>query len=358
MRILYGVVGEGMGHAMRSRVVLQHLLSEGHEVEIIASSRAADYLESRFEEVHRIHGLHFIAEENRVRMGRTIVSNVLEGLAALPRQLKAYFKLVEDFEPEVVISDFESWTWLYGKLHGLPTFSVDNMQALNRCTIPRELLEGERGAYEVARSFVQAKLPGCEHYFITTFFHPPIEKERTSLHAPILRPEILAAHPERGDHVLVYQTGYAGSGLERTLHESGLECRIYGMRKELRGEQVEGKLSYRAFHPEGRFLEDLVTARAVIASAGFTLMSECVYLGKPMLTIPVGNQFEQTLNGRYLEHLGYGRTLPSVTPTNLDQFIAALPLFEEQLAGYEHGGNRELFAALDHQLDRAASGLC
>ena len=29
MRVLYGVVGEGMGHATRSRVVLEHLLEEG-----------------------------------------------------------------------------------------------------------------------------------------------------------------------------------------------------------------------------------------------------------------------------------------------------------------------------------------
>ena len=32
MKILYGVVGEGMGHAMRSRVVLEHLVGQGHEM--------------------------------------------------------------------------------------------------------------------------------------------------------------------------------------------------------------------------------------------------------------------------------------------------------------------------------------
>ena len=42
MRILYGVVGEGMGHAMRSRVVLEHLFGQGHEVEIMVSGRASD----------------------------------------------------------------------------------------------------------------------------------------------------------------------------------------------------------------------------------------------------------------------------------------------------------------------------
>ncbi len=63
MRILYGVVGEGMGHAMRSRVVLEHLFAQGHEVEIMASGRAVDFLDKRFRakgDVHRIHGLHMI----------------------------------------------------------------------------------------------------------------------------------------------------------------------------------------------------------------------------------------------------------------------------------------------------------
>ncbi len=74
MRILYGVVGEGMGHAMRSRVVLEHLLRQGHEVETMVSGRAAEFLKMRFAGVNRIHGLHIIYEENRDaarRCGRT-----------------------------------------------------------------------------------------------------------------------------------------------------------------------------------------------------------------------------------------------------------------------------------------------
>ena len=44
MKILYGVVGEGMGHAMRSRVILEHLVAQNHDVEIMASGRAVDFL--------------------------------------------------------------------------------------------------------------------------------------------------------------------------------------------------------------------------------------------------------------------------------------------------------------------------
>ena len=46
MRILYGVVGEGMGHAMRSGVILDHL-TKNHDVQVVASGRAHDYLAKR-----------------------------------------------------------------------------------------------------------------------------------------------------------------------------------------------------------------------------------------------------------------------------------------------------------------------
>ena len=41
MKILYGVVGEGFGHATRSRTIIEHL-SRSHDVLIVASARQAD----------------------------------------------------------------------------------------------------------------------------------------------------------------------------------------------------------------------------------------------------------------------------------------------------------------------------
>src|SRR5262245_9115895 len=176
-----------MGHAIRSRVVLEHLFAQGHEVEIMASSRAADFLAKRFPEVHRIHGLHIIYEENRVRRGRTLWSNVQEGSAALPQQLRAYFAMVEDFAPEVVISDFESWVYFYAKLHRLPIVSIDNMQIINRCRHDAEILQSKRAEFELTRAFVKSKLPFCDHYLIATFFYPELRKEKTTLVPPLLR---------------------------------------------------------------------------------------------------------------------------------------------------------------------------
>ena len=355
MKLLYGVVGEGMGHATRSRVVLEHLLSEGHEVEIIASSRAADFLSARFPEVHRIHGLHIVTEENRVKKSRTFLSNLLKGAAALPGQLEAYFRMLEDFHPEAVISDFESWSYLFAKIHNLPVFSIDNMQVINRCDIPGELLKGARADFELARAFIQGKLPGCDHYLITTFFHPPIDKKRTSLHFPILRPEILTADVEHGDHLLVYQTAEGHDELTEVLTGSGLECRIYGMRREISEEQREGNLRFMPFSEAG-FIRDLASSRAVLTGGGFTLMSEAVTLHKPVLSVPIEDHFEQLLNGRYLQYMGFGHTADDVDAQVLGAFLEALPDCEQALSGYHHDGNKELFAAVNEHLDLTAVG--
>lgn len=357
MRILYGVVGEGMGHAMRSRVVLEHLIREGHEVEVVASGRAVDFLKKRFPEVQRIHGLHIVYDDNRVRRGKTLWQNVLAGTQNLPGQIEAYFELLEDFEPECVISDFESWTYFFAKAHRLPIFSIDNMQVLNRCTLPDEVIEGHRTDFEIAKAFVKSKLPFCDHYLITTFFHPPIRKDRTSLHPPILRPEILAAKASEGEHLLVYQTAEGHETLARALEQTGLECRVYGMRRGITEEQVEGNLRYRPFS-EGGFIADLASAKGVIAGGGFTLMGEAVFLHKPMLSVPVEGQFEQVLNGRYLQKLGYGRYAEDLDdPKTVHDFVAAIPDCATALSSYTHDHNRGLFEELNGLIDRASAGL-
>ncbi|MCA9535432.1 MAG: teichoic acid biosynthesis protein [Myxococcales bacterium] len=357
MRILYGVVGEGMGHAMRSRVVLEHLFAQGHEVEIVASGRAAKFLDARFAsrgDVHPIHGLHIVYDDNRVRRGSTLFSNVLEGTTKIPSQFATYFTLLEDFSPEVVISDFESWTYYFAKRHRLPIFSIDNMQILNRCTIDDDVIEGHRAEFEIAKAFVKGKLPFCDHYLVTTFFRPPVRKEHTTLFPPILRPEILAATPSRGEHLLVYQTAEGNETLVSALRATGLPCRVYGMRRAITQDIVESNLTYRPFSEDG-FIADLASARGVIAGGGFTLMGECVYLHKPMLAVPVRGQFEQVLNARYLERLGYGRYAETLDDAaTVHDFVAAIPGCERALAGYTQEGNEALMRALDGHLRHVA----
>jgi len=358
MRVLYGVAGEGMGHAMRSRVVLDEL-TKRHDVQVVVSGRAHDYLKARESDhlgVKRIWGLSIVYEANEVRNFKTFLQNVKGALTGgWPKNVGAYVELATRFDPEVVVSDFESWSWTFAKSRMLPVISIDNQQVLNRCAHPPEIIAGHERGYRLAKAIVKAKLPGCFHYLVTTFFRPVVTKPRTTLHPPVLRSEILEARPEPGEHLLVYQTSTSYGSMLEMLRRSGVECRIYGMRREIRSEVVEGNLRFRPFS-EQVFIDDLRTARGVVSNGGFTLMGEAVYLHRPMLSVPVKKQFEQVLNARYLEAEGYGLHAAELTSASLGRFLERVPDFEKALARYAQDGNRDLLAKLDEVLAAAAGG--
>ena len=342
MKILYGVVGEGMGHATRSRVVLEHLLAQGHEIQVVVSGRAYGFLCQKFADrprilVTEIHGLFMKYDGNVLDLARSAVANLGNAPAGIAKNLAAYLRM--DFDPHVVISDFESWAFFYGLNHDKPVISVDNMQVINRCTHPDEIADDPD--FQLAKAAVKVKLPGAHHYLVTTFFRPPIRKERTTLVSPILRPEILAAKRDRQDHVLVYQTAAANDELIPLLQSLPFEFRLYGMRRDA----VEGNVILRDFSEAG-FVDDLRTARAVIAGGGFSLMGEAVHLGVPMYSVPIEGQYEQVLNARYLAMLGYGRHSSQFDRDEILDFVQNAPT----TTGYQPRDNSELFTKLDELL--------
>jgi uncharacterized protein (TIGR00661 family) len=349
MRILYGVVGEGMGHATRSRVVLEELVKE-HEVQVVASGRAQAYLAEKFPEVHRIWGFTLHYEGNAIRRLPTVLSNLRGAARGWPKNVGQYFKLVARFRPEVVISDFESFSYLFGKAHRIPVIDLDNIHVISRCTHSRQLLRGHERDFGLIRSVVAAKLPRCFHYLIPTFFYPPVRGRRTTLVPPILRPEVLAARSEGGQHLLVYQTATTHLGLSEALKRLGVAARVYGLRRDVQRDVVDGTVTYRPFSEAG-FIDDLRTARAVVAGGGFTLLSEAVHLHKPVLSVPVERQFEQVLNALYLQQLGYGAYARRLTGEVLEAFLARVPEYERALSGYAQDGNSIALRTLKEQLD-------
>ena len=348
MRVLYGAVGEGLGHATRSRVVAEHLIARGHEVKMAASGRALPYLREHLPDVEEIWGLAFALEHGHVKAWKTLSTNVRGALRGVPEDWRRGVAVARAYEPEFVITDFDGFAYLFAKSHRLPVISIDNIQMVDRCHHDRDILRGVSRDYLEARAFVGNKLPRADRYLITTFFRPPIRKKRTILIPSILRPEILAAPSEPGDHLVVY--GRISETSTAALQASGVPCRVYGARDGLTADEEDGNLLYRPFANE-RFVDDLRTCRGVVASAGFSLMSEVVYLRKPMLALPLAGQFEQEMNARYVERLGYGVASSALDEVALERFLDRESEHAEALTGYEQDGNTEALETVDRAID-------
>ena len=170
MNILYGVPGEGMGHATRSKVVIDFLLKE-HNVQVVSSARAYQFLVKSFpQNVHEIKGLHFAYKNAQVSKLGTFMLNLKSAPTNLLHNFSKYLLIDKSFTPDVVISDFESFTNFFAKQHRIPLISIDNMQVMDRCTLDIEIPKDERTNYKLAKAIVNAKVPGCRHYFVSSFF--------------------------------------------------------------------------------------------------------------------------------------------------------------------------------------------
>jgi uncharacterized protein (TIGR00661 family) len=349
MRILYGVNGEGMGHATRSQVVIDRLL-ERHDVRVMASGAAFRHLRERLPEVDEVFGPTFAMGEGQIQRWETVVQNLRLGREQVPDAVRVWMSAVREWAPDVVITDFEPLSALFARWSRTPFLAVDNISMLDRCRHDRDIIGLERDDYLLAKAVTRSMVPNAVEYIVTTFYQPPVSRRGTTLVPPIVRPEIARADSERGAHLLVYSSG--DPELIEALRASGAPCLVYGMRGGAT-EGVDGNLEFRAPSNEG-FVEALRTARAVVAGGGFSLLSEAVYLGKPVLSVPLRGQFEQLMNARYLERLGYGMFAPHVDEGTLGSFLEGLPDYESALAAYEQVGNTVALRTIEERAEAVA----
>jgi uncharacterized protein (TIGR00661 family) len=337
-RIVYGVSGEGSGHSSRARVMLNHLQRLGHTVKVVSYDRGYANLKDDFD-VFETEGLHIASDDNRVKKVQTFTDN----LKRLPRGRhklnELRHTLFKTFEPHAVITDFEPMTAYLAHHYELPLISIDNQHRLRymQFNCPAAL----RQDWKLTKNIVRAMVPSPDVALVTTFYQGEPLNDRTFLFPPIVREEVLALKPQIQDHILVYLTSGFESFIEILKKHSHLRFIVYGGDKEAREEHLLYKMPSR----EG-FLQDLATCRAVMATAGFTLISEALHLRKPYLALPMIGQFEQEINAHFISQLGYGTTLGSIRPDAVEDFIRRLPELTRKLATYMSEGNRAILDRL------------
>ncbi len=351
MNILYGVPSEGMGHATRSKVIIDHLLKK-HNVQIVTSDRAFTFLSKYFpDRVHRIDGFHLAYKNAALSFGDTVFNLLKNAPKNLLRNFQQYMNIVNNFEIDLVISDFESFTHFYAKIQKKPLISIDNMQVIDRCSLDISVPHDEKLNHALAKSIISGKVFHADSYLITSFFRPPIRKKYTNYIPSIIREEIVSAKRTVEDHIVVYQTSTSQKNLVSLLQALPNErFFVYGFHTE----EQHGNVYLKQFS-EVEFVHHLASAKAVLSNGGFSLLSEAVYLHKPIFSVPIKNQFEQFVNASYVEKLGFGRHFEKFTSDNLKAFLFDLKLFQASLKHYTQKGNEEAFESIDREIDRVMS---
>lgn len=333
-RIVYGVSGEGSGHSSRAREMARYLESQGHDLWLVSYDRGYRNLKEDFR-VFETEGLTIASADNKVSIVRTFTENVRrlpEGHRRL-QQLRA--ELFKQFQPHCVITDFEPMTAYLANHYDLPLITIDNQHRMRYMEF--DCPPGMEGDRLVTKTVIRAMVPRPDISLVITFMFGPTTNDRTLLFPPILRQAVLDASPSHGDHYLVYVTSGYESLLEQLSRFERETFLVYGYDRS----DTDGPLQYRPFSRD-QFLADLAAARGVIATAGFTLISEALYLRKPYCAFPMEGQFEQQLNATMLAQLGYGKNVQELVPESISDFFYRLPDYDLRLHDYPARDNREI----------------
>ena len=295
-------------------------------------------------------GLHIANKDNRVSVPRTISENMRKLPAFRNSVVQIRRKLFSEFKPDAVISDFEPVTSYLALFCRVPLISLDNQHRMRYMEYPCP--PGLRGDARLTGLVIRLMVPRPSVSLATTFYFGKLKNDHTFLFPPILREEVRAITPSLGDPVLVYLSFGFDRFLECLRKRTHTKFVVYGYDRTAQ----EGHLTFRPFSREG-FLRDMASSRAVIATAGFTTLTEALYYRKPYLALPMKGQFEQQLNGYLVEHLGYGLNAPDGQEEIVDRFLEGLDSFDDALKGYRAEDNSAIEAKLDELLANDAAML-
>jgi uncharacterized protein (TIGR00661 family) len=340
-RIMYGVAGDGFGHGIRSKVVIERLKKK-HDIRIVASGKAYWYL-SKYFKVDKIGQYSLVYRNNKVAALSTILYNLVRSPAVIVRSWKIS-SIIREFKPDVIITDFEPFVDYFAFFKRVPVISVNNQHQITN-VIDKQIPKKYWFDVLITKIVIKLFIVKSNRNFINSFSNKKPSDKNSFLIKPLLRENIIRMKPEYKDHILVYQTSKTNKPLLRELKKVNEKFIVYGFNIK----KTVGNVTLKEFS-EDEFLKDLGSSKAVITNGGFTLISEALYLKKPVLSIPIKRQFEQIINALQLKKRGYGMYAKETRSDIIEHFIKLLPKFRNNLKDYNRYDNNDAIRKIEETI--------
>lgn len=354
MKIAYGVMGYGRGHAMRTMSVLPDLMKE-HEVTVFAGGDAFEVLAPLFPTVR----IPTIGYRYNDRGGHSLTRTLRDNLAPMTDLMLGGHGMAQvesEFRSrgiQLVISDSEAWTHRTAVRMSLPRISFDHVGIIAYCKphFPPDLfLPGMRDAIGYRR------LMGIpERVLIASFYPAEGAFPGVKVVGPMLRDEVKAIKPSEGEFLLCY----FNKGEHQYRRHIDRALRLLDGPVVIYGTPHRGKvdnLDFRAPSNEG-FVRDLAQCKAVLSTAGNQLIGEAIHFGKPFLAVPE-DAFEQRLNAYMIERMGVGMRadLNRLTPSDVDRFLGQYDSYRSHMGDHAGDGRAEAIATLHRFIGELGHG--
>lgn len=300
MKILYGVQGTGNGHISRANAMADAFRAYPDvEVTWLLSGRKKSQGCGGIEKFLWREGMTFAAKNGKVDLLGTLRKN----------NLVQFYKDINSLELtpyDLVISDYEPVISHAARKRGIPVTGIGHQYAFNY-DIPKH------GANIITNNIMEKFAPadiavGLHWHHFNSPILPPI----LDIEIPAVLPELIQ------NKVLIYLPFEEPKKIKEIIeHNKDFEFYIY--HPSAHNEDVQN-LHWRAISRNG-FKRDLLNCKSVITNSGFELISECLKLGKSILTKPMRGQMEQMSNASALKVLDYAQVINELENNKIKKWL-------------------------------------
>ena len=352
MKYLFVITGIGFGHMMREEAIIREVSKKdkGAEIKIATYGLALNYFKKRFP-LTEIIGQKFPDTKSEVDATKVIFSNLFYPFQYL-NNIKRIEKLIENFRPDIVISDAEPEGIVAAKKTNTKSVYVYNLD-LKNIKFGRSF-----GLY----TYIIKKAVSYCHKNATQTIIPVLTQDtgkdgKINYVNPIIRDlptalpmERMLMHEFNFDKPPILVTiGGAKFGLKLVKNIINV-AKYYDEKFIVFGVNVNPKNENVKIMPfQNNFLEYLKVSKALISLAGHCTLSEVLVYKKPSLIFPIPNYLEQYQNSYLMNDYCIKGDMDEIgliyMRNKLDEFFSKLDKLKVKLKNYNIKNNGATEAA-------------
>ena len=283
LNILFGVNGMGLGHLTHA-FCLYPTLKKNHNVDVLVSGLKQKNPFS-FPIKKNLRGVSFVYKNGGVSWIDTLKQShnfqLLKDIANL------------DLSPyDLILSDFEPITAWAAKFKKKPCINISHQASMLSpyCPIPK---------WKSRHTWLNLMklMSPCKHKIGLHF-----KCYDDFIMGPLIKENLKTKKTSDEGHILVYLSAF--SLKEQKLFFKNLPKKTFHIfHNQCEKEHQEDNLICHPIHNE-KFQEKMLSCHAFISQAGFDSIAEVLFLKKPVLVMPIKNQFEQYCNAAALQEIG------------------------------------------------------
>jgi uncharacterized protein (TIGR00661 family) len=244
--------------------------------------------------------------EKRILLGKTIRKNLLK-LPQFIKSLQETHRVIGEHQPDVVVNFYEVLGGLYQVFYkSSATWWVIGHQYLE--AHPEFHFAPDRTLEKILfRLHTRITAIGASEQLALSFI-PKENTDKVRVVPPLLRKEVKRLTISNENFSLAYMVnpGYAEEVLEYAKNHPDVKIKAFWDKKG--AAEIEHPLPNLSFHRvnDQTFLQAMAACKGLICTAGFESVCEAMYLGKPVIMVPLAGQYEQACNALDGEASGAG----------------------------------------------------